>query len=71
MMATMYFGTKGGRSKEATKDQEIDNYEKSNALLSDMVINYRTIISLGQNNVDYLMRSFEQLLEEPMRNVVS
>lgn len=47
MMATMSFGTKGGRSKDATKDGEIDNYERSNALLSDVVINYRTIISLG------------------------
>ena len=51
MTATMVHGTKGGRSKEA-KEDEVDDFEKSNALLADIVINYRTIISFGQKNVD-------------------
>ena len=59
MTTTMNLGQKGGRSKDATKDEVVDDFEKSNALLSDVVINYRTVISLGQKNVDKLMLKFE------------
>ena len=51
MMATMQWGNKGGRRDEAS-DDGVDNYARSNALLSDVIINYRTVISLGQKNVD-------------------
>ena len=60
MMATMQFGVKGGRMG-GTKDGEPDEYEKSNALLTDVVINYRTVISLGQKNVDHMNNQFESL----------
>lgn len=33
------------------KDEK-DPYDTSNALLSDIIMNYRTIISLGQKNID-------------------
>ena len=44
----------GGKTsmEEKTKD---DPYKKSNALLSDIIMNYRTVISFGEKNVDYLM----------------
>ena len=32
-----------------------DYYKESNALLSDIIMNYRTIISFGEKNVDFLM----------------
>ena len=69
LMARMQFGNKGGRSADA-KDGEIDNYARSNALLSDVIINYRTIISLGQKNVDSIVQKFESLLEGPMQTVI-
>lgn len=65
MMATMQWGSKGGRNTNST-DDEIDSYARSNALLSDVIINYRTIISLGQKNVDQINARFEELLEGPM-----
>ena len=69
LMARMQFGNKGGRSADA-KDDEVDNYARSNALLSDVIINYRTIISLGQINVDSIVHKFESLLEGPMQTVI-
>ena len=50
MQATMKWGRKGGKIVDGS--EKISNYEKSNALLSDVIINYRTVISLGQKNVD-------------------
>lgn len=46
MMATMQWGNKGGKRKDAV-DTDIDEFEKSNALLSDVIINYRTVMSFG------------------------
>ena len=43
----------------------MDDYEKSNALLSDIILNYRTVMSFGQENVDQINAKFKQLLEEP------
>ena len=72
LMLTMQFGNKGGRLDDAGgKGDELDNYQKSNALLSDVIINYRTIISLGQKNVDSINDQFEKLLVDPMKNVIS
>ena len=47
-MVTMQFGAKGGKWKVAgeAKD-ELGDFDKANSLLSDLIINYRTIISLG------------------------
>jgi len=70
MMATMQWGNKGGRRSEGPGSDGIDNYARSNALLSDVIINYRTIISLGQKNVDSINEAFEKLLEGPMQQVI-
>ena len=69
MMITMQFGMKGGKHKGM--DGEVSAYEKANALLSDIVINYRTVISLGQKNVDSLNEKFESLLQGPMDQLLS
>ncbi len=52
----------GQRTEKQTED---DPYNKSNALLSDIIMNYRTVISFGEKNVDYLLDKFDILLEEP------
>ena len=44
-----------------------DPYNASNALLSDILMNYRTVISFGEKNVEYLMSRYDQLLTEPNR----
>jgi len=38
----------------ATKSTD-DAYKQANSLLSDLIINYRTVISLGEKNMDYLI----------------
>ena len=68
MMSTMQFGNKGGRFNNESED--INDYEKANALLSDVVINYRTVISLGQKNVDMIQKKFEHLLVGPTEDLV-
>ena len=57
MMSTMQFGNKGGKFRGAEVQE--DNYAQSNALLSDVIINYRTVISLGQKNVDCINNRFQ------------
>lgn len=68
MQATMKWGSRA--VKKTDNEEKISNYEKSNALLSDVIINYRTVISFGQKNVDSICERFEQLLEGPMQDVI-
>jgi ATP-binding cassette subfamily B (MDR/TAP) protein 1 len=42
-----------------------DPYLKSNALLSDVILNYRTVISFGEKNIDSVIKKYEYLLIEP------
>jgi ATP-binding cassette subfamily B (MDR/TAP) protein 1 len=42
-----------------------DAYKHANALLSDIVINYRTIISFGPKNVEFILSQYGELLEIP------
>lgn len=42
-----------------------DKYRESNALLSDIIMNYRTIVSFGQKNIDYLLEKYNDLLLIP------
>lgn len=44
-----------------------DAYQESNALLSDIIMNYRTVISLGEKNVDFILAKYHRLLEGPNR----
>ena len=68
-MMTMQFNQKGGRQVKDGEDK-INDYEKANALLSDVIINYRTIISLGQDNVDKVQEKYQTLLVGPMDDVI-
>ena len=47
--------------------KKVDEYQKANALLSDVIINYRTVIGFGQKNVDSVVAKFEEYLVEPSR----
>ena len=62
-MSRLQWGNKRGKHKDESKG--VDAYEKSNALLSDVIVNYRTVIGLGQRNVDKVVSRFESLLVEP------
>lgn len=42
-----------------------DSYKKANSLLSDIILNYRTVISFGQKNVDMILNRYGQLLVVP------
>jgi ATP-binding cassette subfamily B (MDR/TAP) protein 1 len=42
-----------------------DAYAESNALLSDIIMNYRTVISLGEKNVEFMLEKYYGLLEGP------
>ncbi len=46
---------------------KVDYYRESNALLSDVIMNYRTVISFGPKNVDYLIKKYSDLLKVPNR----
>lgn len=50
LMARLTFSkASGGKSADNSKldKEQMDPYEKSNALLSDVILNYRTVISFG------------------------
>lgn len=46
---------------------KVDDYSKANALLSDVIINYRTVIGFGQKNIKSVITRFEHLLVEPSK----
>jgi ATP-binding cassette, subfamily B (MDR/TAP), member 1 len=53
-------------NQSSSVDNGVDDpYKKSNALLSDIIMNYRTVIGFGEKNVDYLLTKFDELLEVP------
>lgn len=60
MSRTQFKGTGLGASEE-----ENDAYKDANALLSDVIMNYRTIIGFGPKNVEALLNKYDKLLEYP------
>ncbi|CDW89499.1 abc transporter [Stylonychia lemnae] len=55
-------------NKQSVKDTgKLDPYDKANALLSDIIINYRTVLSFGEKNIEFLIQKYDDLLEEPKR----
>lgn len=53
-------------SGKSGKEAE-NNYRESNALLSDILMNYRTVIGFGPRNIDYLLTKYKDLLAVPTR----
>ena len=63
MATRLNWGKKGG--KNTADIVKVDDYDKANALLSDVIMNYRTVISFGQENVDCINRKYESYLVAP------
>jgi ATP-binding cassette subfamily B (MDR/TAP) protein 1 len=49
-------------------DKSAAYYKESNALLSDIIINYRTVIAFGPKNIEYLVSKFDKLLQQPNKS---
>ncbi|CDW81562.1 abc transporter family protein [Stylonychia lemnae] len=55
-------------NKQGSKQINIkDPYNQANALLSDVILNYKTIISFGPKNIDYLIKIYGDLLLHPYK----
>lgn len=50
-------------SRHVGEKKEDDKYAESNALLSDIVINYKTVIGFGPSNITYLLKKYSTFLE--------
>jgi sporulation protein YlmC with PRC-barrel domain len=48
-MSRLQWGNKRGKQVGTVK--QVDVYEKASALLSDVILNYKTVISFGDKNV--------------------
>ena len=66
MMATVSF--KNSAMAKKGRGDLIDPYQASNALLADVIINYRTVVSFGQNNIDEINENFGKLLDGPLED---
>lgn len=42
-----------------------DSYKQANALLNDLIMNYRTVISFGEKNVQFMLTRYYELLAVP------
>ena len=42
-----------------------DSYKQANALLNDLIMNYRTVIAFGDKNVQFMLRKYAELLVIP------
>lgn len=67
MSPLMVFGGFFMSSFQFSQGKVDDAYLESNALLSDIIMNYRTIISFGDKNVKFILSRYYKLLEEPNR----
>lgn len=47
-----------------------DAYKKSNSLLSEVIINYKTVIGFGGRNVDGLMEKYREMVKIPNKSAV-
>lgn len=66
MMATINF--KNTAMAKQGKAGNLDPYQAANALLADVVINYRTVVAFGQNNIDKINENFSKLLDGPLED---
>lgn len=55
LMSRLQWNKSGAVKADNNNAKEEDPYTKSNALLSDILMNYRTVISFGEKNLDYLL----------------
>mmetsp|Transcript_18841 Transcript_18841/g.32183 ORF Transcript_18841/g.32183 Transcript_18841/m.32183 type:complete len:562 (-) Transcript_18841:652-2337(-) len=67
IMARLGWNNRPGARNNDGNAKKKDPYQESNALLSDLILNYRTVISFGQENVNQIMDKYENLLEGPAK----
>eukprot|EP00351_Strombidinopsis_sp_SopsisLIS2011_P005715 CAMPEP_0116874016 /NCGR_PEP_ID=MMETSP0463-20121206/5391_1 /TAXON_ID=181622 /ORGANISM="Strombidinopsis sp, Strain SopsisLIS2011" /LENGTH=329 /DNA_ID=CAMNT_0004517065 /DNA_START=2629 /DNA_END=3618 /DNA_ORIENTATION=+ len=58
----MVLGGLGSARLQFAQRQDQDYFKQANALLSDIVLNYRTVVSFGQKNVDFLVDRYAKHL---------
>jgi ABC-type multidrug transport system fused ATPase/permease subunit len=61
----MVLGGVGMTSGSVSSKDEETAYKAANALLSDLVLNYKTIITFGEKNVNLLLFRYSELLMIP------
>lgn len=49
--------------KSASERTKEDTYNNSNALLSDILINYKTVIGFGPANIKFLLNKYSKMLD--------
>lgn len=64
MQSRLEWGNKGG-GKSKYNTTKVDPYEKASALLSDVIMNYKTVIGFGEKNACLIIKKYEGLLDEP------
>ena len=61
----MVLGGLGMAKLQFNQNAVEDAYKQANSLLSDIIINYRTVISFGTKNVDMILARYNELLVIP------
>lgn len=61
----MILGGLGMARLQLNQEAVSNSYMQANALLSDIIMNYRTVISFGQKNVDFILGRYSELLIVP------
>lgn len=63
----MVMGGLGMASLQFNNKETDESNLSAGAFLNDVVLNYRTVISLGHKNVEYILSRYDNLLEGPYR----
>ncbi|CDW74227.1 abc transporter [Stylonychia lemnae] len=59
------------QNKVNTKDKKkIDPYDQANSLISEVLTNYKTVISLGPKNIEFIIGKYNDLLNEPKQGAI-
>jgi hypothetical protein len=66
-MNNLVYKSRGSEARAKGKNPEAQDYEKSNGLLSDIILNFKTCISFGTVSIDTIIDKFEGLLVEPSK----
>lgn len=61
----MVLGGLGMAKLQFNQEAVDDSYKQANSLLSDMILNYRTVIAFGPKNLDMILDRYAQLLVVP------
>ncbi|CDW72274.1 abc transporter [Stylonychia lemnae] len=58
-------------NKANIKDEKIlDPYDQANSLISEILINYKTVISFGEKNIGFIINKYQDFLMQPKRSAI-